>query len=469
MRNAAFLLHLIEKYCILNYTMAEQKRTTCFKFRQPVIKNWPAFVLSMSLALGIPGCDAGKSINKVTNTDEIEILQPQEEIKSPPPHVVTTPIQPQVAAVQSQVTRPALSTNTLTSHSSSPIRKPTLTQAQIDAGWTPEKVATVEQYRRNLAGFRGNVNFISKNQINNILNNLDPILVGEHFICDNNWLEFIGIDKGRIPPQAFEMWVKRMDMAYKSFKELVGQAPVNGEVVFISVQPKENFKPVNSVDGQAKPHYNMFCINRDANNFETVLQEIAFHNSCSQVALHELAHILSHTREWATDIESIGNVLIAYAMETNPEIKYGGAPKSSTFGLRETSGDQYRRRIYELAWGKRNIAGIDHIKNVSDIYTMGLVGKVDRDPVKAWGKYKETFQSYHSPNPSFIPNKYEGDKYGVQTLDFLHRLEDTSGKLGLLQSLDDKGALLARLNTRVVQQNLRPTVGNNVQVADRSR
>jgi len=445
--------------------MAEQKRTTCFEFMQAGIKNWPAFVLSMSLALGIPGCDAAKPKKKVIATDGIEVLQPQEKIALPPQAAIAT-IQPQAALpvfpqqTPMPVQRPA--------QIQSLPKLPTLTQQQIDAGWTPAKVATVEQYRQNIKEFRGGGDGVTENVIQNALNTLSPIQVGEHIICDNTWLEFIGTDKNKISPQAFEMWIKRMDMAYKSFKELTGQSPRHGEVVFISIQPKESFAN-RIIDGKAYPEYNMLRINRNGASFRTYLQEIALHNSCTRVALHELTHMFAAGREWETYQESIGNVLIAYAMETNPEIQFGGAVSGTkAFGLRKTIGNQYRYNAYQLAWEIRNMNGVKHIKNVNDIYLMGLVGKVNGEPAVAWEVYKKVFQSYHSPDQGFIPNEYEGDKYSVQTLDFLHRLEYFSGKPGILRSLDDKGALLARLDTRMIKRNLQP-VGNNVQVADRTR
>ena len=163
-----------------------------------------------------------------------------------------------------------------------------------------------------------------------------------------------------------------------------------------------------------------------------------------------MAHVFAAGRKWETERESIVDLLISYAMETNREIHYGDPSKTIGKYLRKTIGTQHRLRVYQNALNQQNITA-DTIKNCSDIYTLGLVEKAG-----GWDTYKQVFRSYSDKD--FTPNtyKYEGSYYNAQTLDFLDRLEYFSGKPGLLNSLPDRGSLLNRLNVTRVERNLHP-------------
>ena len=326
------------------------------------------------------------------------------------------------------------------------VAKPAPQQPQLKPGWTPDKIATVTQFKNDLKFFRGGVPCFSKNDIINTLDNLDPMLVGKHVIYDTKWLEYIGPDKP-LPQKQFEIWRDKMDMVYESYQELVGSPPPNGKVIFASVKPINYFRNP-TVHGHADSEYNSFCINCDSTSFKETLQEIATQGSCGYTAMHEMAHIFTHGQGAKTTSESIVDVLVSYAMETNRAIQYGDPAYISGF-LSKTVGNGHRLRKLQKAQKDTNPKPSYLVDNCSTIYTLGLVDKV------GWDTYKKVFRSYQDEN--FIPNKYTSNIGGVvKTCDFLDRLEYFSGKPGILQSLPDKGKILAGLNVTVTERNLFP-------------
>ena len=316
----------------------------------------------------------------------------------------------------------------------------------------PEKIAVVEQLQKELGGR-------SSNHGSPIaLNNIDPILVGEHVVFDNKWLEYIGQGKP-LTPQKFEIWRNKVDKTFESYVELTGGTPAGGEKIFIDLRLTKDFANKNH-SGHAHTMENVICINRDA-FIKSTLQEIASHGSADKVVMHEMAHIFAKRKAWEIDIENITHVLMSYAMETN-KFQYGGIPRNASIFLQKTVENQHRLRRYQVAIDSYKANKIEdfNTNNCAYIfYTMGLVDKV------GWDAYKQTFRSYN--DKGFIPNKYEsvGNSKVIRTRDFLDRIEYFSGKPGVLRTLLDKGALLDKyFSPQVVQQNLGATPNESIMV-----
>jgi len=395
------------------------------------------------------GCDLAKPTKKRAPIEEkptVEEVVQQPAPPPPPPPVIQRQSAPQIPTQQS--TRPL--PQPLQSQQVRPL--PTLSQAQIDAGWTPEKMATVEQLKREIHERERRLTPEIQGKLDN-LNNVDPILVGKHVVFSHNWIEFIG-PKKPLSRQQFENWRDKIDKVYESYEELIGKKPVYGEKVLVNLRPFANNSQTN---GLASNTSNFFCINNnDASGFKTVLREVVLHDSYGRTMMHELAHIFAHGRDWEIDAESITHVLTAYAMETIPGAKYGTPGKPEALG--KTEGIKHRSRVYNNALKKyknNTITASDSSGNAVELYSLGLVNKVADDNVISWDIYKQVFRSYDDED--FEPNEYMSTRRftATKTRDLLDRIEHFSGKPKVLRTLPDNGALLDRFfNVNVVQRNL---------------
>ena len=320
-----------------------------------------------------------------------------------------------------------------------------LTQQQIDAGWTPEKVAVVEQLRKDLNNRR--LTPAIQEKVDNFYN-ADPILVGEHVVFSHNWIEYIGPSK-QLSRQQFEVWKDKVDMLYKKYVELIGKTPVHGEKILINVRP---FSNNSKVGGLASNSSNIFCFNsNDASSFRAELREIAIRGSTGMTIMHEMAHIFSSGNRWNVDYESTVDLIMSYAMETNPMLYYGRPPQNMS-NFNKVAGNQHRHRFIQHAVDKFKNNRINAFGGGGDaysFYTLGLVDKI------GWDTYKQVFRSYD--DPGFEPNIYANELRPARARDFFDRIEHFSGKPDVLRSLPDNGALLSRhFNAYVMQRNLVP-------------
>jgi len=329
------------------------------------------------------------------------------------------------------------------------------TQEQIDAGWTPEKVAVVAQIRRQLnSSSIGNC--LPLAEVQTVLDTIDPMLVGKHVAFHSKWLEYIGPNKP-LSRRQFEIWRDKTDSVYESFEELLGTGPGrNGDLkIFVHTLT------TTASGGHAHTDAGLVCLNNTNKFFGASLQEVAAHGSSHHALMHEIAHIFNARNRWDIDQEGIVDLLIAYAMEHNKGLQYGGVVRGTDIHWHKTVGNQHRQRRVQRALDNARANKIAPFNSgrtassVHDLYVLGLVDKV------GWDVYKQVFRSYNDKD--FKPNTYARDDSDNAfnriarplTRDFLDRIEHFSGKPDVLRSLPDKGELLDKhFNVEVLVRNL---------------
>jgi len=245
-------------------------------------------------------------------------------------------------------------------------------------------------------------------------------------------LDFIGPGKP-LSQQQFAAWRNRVDKVYESYVELIGKTPIRGEKVFINLQRGKEFSSPTKTGGHAHGGSNIFCINRDATSFRSILQEVATHGSTSHVMMHEMAHIFERAVKWnvePTSAENIVEFLISYAMEANQDLYYYNASRKIT-------GEQHRQRRYQGALDKLKANEIEDFSDgvggsTYSLYLFGLVDKVK------WDTYKQVFRSYN--DKEFTPNKYRGISPTTRARCFFDRVEHFSGKPDILRTQTVKAA-----------------------------
>ena len=384
------------------------------------------------------GCDLAKPRNKLQES------LPEEPVAE----VVVQQPAPQV--VQTRPTPPA----------PEPAVQPPQ-QVKLQPGWTPEKVATMEQLKREIQrwGASGG-GCLARAEFNRFADTIDPILVGKNVVFTPRWLEYVGAGKP-LTRQQFEVWRDRTDKVYESYEELTGRTPHKGRIIVSDLQPASKFT-TSSTRGHAHSNTtSLFCINYNHRSFKTLLQEIASHGSFGFTTMHEMAHLFATKALWNLETESVADLLVSYPMETIPWAQYGGGDtKAINPNFVKTVGIQHRQRRYQSALNNFNANKIQRFNEayggaVYDMYLYGLIDKV------GWDTYKKVYRSYD--DKGFKPNIYKGSTFNGDVLeqktarvrDLFDRIEHFSGKPGVLRTLPDRGALLDRhFNVQVLERNL---------------
>jgi len=270
-----------------------------------------------------------------------------------------------------------------------------------------------------------------KRLVEEMLDNLDPILVGKHVVFSKKFLNHIGPNKS-ITAQQFEIMRDRTDRVYEAYKELTGKAPGAGEKVFINIAPEAYMRMPSGGYAGAHAHANMFCFNETG--VANGLKAAASHNSLPGGMTHELAHVFAYATNWEVNPESVVPLLEAYAFETVPAAQIGSTPGNKhRIGRFEAALNNFRNNKIE-AFALDDPADSGYGAHAFDFYLMGLVDK------GGWETYKKVIRSY-ADEPHVIHARFPGGQAG-KARDFFNRIERFSGKNGVLRSLPDNGALL---------------------------
>ena len=253
-------------------------------------------------------------------------------------------------------------------------------EAQNSLKLSPEQVAVVERLKEDIPRYTLHPENRPDN-IENILGNLDPILVGRNVVFAKHSLDHIGINN-IFTREQFTAWREQIDRMYDSYVELTGTTPGRGKIVYVQIS--------TATRGFAALGTFTVGVSRGAGT-----------GSWCSIAAHELAHVFSFHRDWNIDSESIADLFSCYVLETIPESRYGS-----------TRGSQYRKNKYarllrDFRNGKIEPFRESHVySSAFELYLNGLVDIV------GWETYKKTFRSYHSgtsiPVKRFVPNKGKG-------------------------------------------------------------
>ena len=306
---------------------------------------------------------------------------------------------------------------------------------QNTAHLPPQKTAVVKQLKEEAAKRQFYLGCITGNLavnerqrlVEEMLDNLDPILVGKHVVFSKKWRNYIGPNKS-ITAQQFESLRDRTDRVYDAYKELIGRAPKAGEKVYIEIRPAEYFRKPNGGHVAGHAHSNAFCINEN------------FVRNSMGTLMHELAHVFAYATNWEVKAESIVPLLMAYAYETIPGETLGNRHRISRF---EAALNNFRtNKIEAFALDDPDDSGYG--AHAFDFYLLGLVDKV------GWETYKKVFRTY-ADEPHVTIARFPGGQAG-KARDLFDRIERLSGKPGVLRSLPDKGELLDKYFSVQVQK-----------------
>jgi|GEM_PF-2238518 len=313
----------------------------------------------------------------------------------------------------------------------------------------PQKAAVVKQLKEEVAKRQFYLGCITgslaanerQRLVEEMLDNLDPVLVGRNVIFSKKWLNYIGPNKS-ITAQQFESIRDRTDRVYDAYKELTGRAPKAGEKVYIEIRPAEYFRKPGGGHAGGHAHSNTFCCNETG--VASGLMSAASRNTVPGVITHELAHVFADATNWEINSESAVPLLEAYAFETVPAAQIGATSgnrhRISRF---EQSLDRFRKNnIVAFALDEAGASGYE--AQAFDFYLLGLVDKV------GWETYKKVIRTY-ADEPFVSLTRFPGGQAG-KARDFFDRIERFSGKPGVLRSLPDRGELLDKYFSGQVQK-----------------
>jgi len=238
-----------------------------------------------------------------------------------------------------------------------------------------------------------------------VVKDIDSILVSRHLIFSKNWLEFIGEDKNRqVTRQQFKKWTDTLDKLFECYERFMGQKPFETDVIFINLHGQKN-----PSKGIAHAYIGTICVNAESGEpFDNLLSEIRFRGTPSYIMLHELAHCFSMggplaQKPWTGELETVAELLIAYALERE-NFEFGYPAK--------ISGNFHRKNLLKIATDNLENETIKPFSYDSgsayDLYMFGLVDKV------GWDTLQKVIHSYHKG--TYTPTKKYDDSQTMLAL-----------------------------------------------------
>lgn len=220
--------------------------------------------------------------------------------------------------------------------------------------------------------------------------------------------EFYENDVPIITPGRLQTWLKNLDKAYLSLKELTGYTLYNGN--------RQQIFMTNAGPGLAHAGNPINYNNIATSNYVTnCLRNLAARPTDNDFAmLHEIGHNYDKS-QWNFDGEMLTNFKMIYALEKNNIGVWAGIPTGrGTAGDRIYTGSEIQDGYYKANFENTLLNGVDPFNAI----TYKLI-KIKQNI--GWEPYKQTFR-YFSETTNTLPTTRTG-KFQL----FIQKLTDYSG------------------------------------------